>query len=440
MHVLRRGCSCPSSCCRTCVVRIGDFIRRRAVPSRPPGRATGRSRLQLVIMAAIAVIARRWPLDCSAGSEAMSGTGCGCGDRGVVHERRGRPRSRQLRAARRPGAQARLALRALLAVLRPGRRNRAHAVRRSLHARLLARHGGRSCSSAAGWMFVLRPGIPPYARRTVLGSVYFAACWCWSARWSAAARGSGSSPGSDTSHALMFLPGRWRLAGRCGRGGARRDVPDRRAASARQRAAVSPAAWCSSRSTSGSAGAHLLRRCRRSRTQRGSDHRRVERDQPAAAGDDGRERRAACAAAGAGPGGRRARRAAAAGPGDPRHPRAGADRHRHPAPGRRAAAVRPGRLAPPRRQRDRAGPGEPVEARRSVHALAARGAGDGAAARGAGRRGRAVVGADGRRRRVVDHHRHAPAAARRRSRSRCCGPRRRRWPTSPSTRRPPGSG
>ena len=65
-------------------------------------------------------------------------------------------------------------------------------------------------------------------------------------------------------------------------------------------------------------------------------------------------------AAGAGARGRRARRTAAHGARDPRHDRPRPDRHRHPARGGRAGERPTRRLAAARRQRDPAGPREPV--------------------------------------------------------------------------------
>ena len=166
-----------------------------------------------------------------------------------------------------------------------------------------------------------------------------------------------------------------------------------------------------------------------------ADHRRAGRGQRQAGGGDGRERRAARPAARPGPGGRRPGRAPADGPRDPRHPGPGPDRHRHPAPGGRAGR-RPApatgagtSTTPPQLARESLS-----EARRSVQALRPEPLEDGPAAGGAGRGGRALVGA-ARGPRPRSPPPAPPGRCTRRSRSRCCAPPRRRWPTWPGTPR-----
>ena len=139
------------------------------------------------------------------------------------------------------------------------------------------------------------------------------------------------------------------------------------------------------------------------------------------------------AAARPGPGGRGLRRAAADGAGDPRHPGPGPDRDHHPAAGGRAGARGPGRTAAgTSRAAHQLARESLTEARRSVHALRPQPletARLGEALAEVAERWSALHGVPAS---VTTTGR--PGRCRRTSRSRCCGPRRRRWPTWPSTR------
>ena len=170
---------------------------------------------------------------------------------------------------------------------------------------------------------------------------------------------------------------------------------------------------------------------------------RARRGKPAAGGDDRGERGPAPAAARPGAGGRHARRAAADGAGDPRHARPGAHRDRTQLQAAEQAAARtPDEPAGWRRHVDaatQAGAGQPRRGPPVSGRAAARAARGLPAERGAGGRGRALVGPE-RDPGAGHHHRHGAAESTRRPNSRCSARRRRHWPTWPGTRARAGSG
>ena len=317
-------------------------------------------------------------------------------------------------------------------------------VRRSEHcaADRLRRRPGPLCVLAAAWMlwmFTLHPAwrVPPAGDGGVLHR----------ADRDHGAPGASGSPGSGssrfTSYFYVFAVLRLAVAAaRRGRGGrAGRHLAGLRREQGHRSAACSSTSIIVAVNVASRCASHLVRHrsrqaerpARQALDELSEANRRLEATLAENAGLH-------AAAAGPGPGGRDPGRAAADGPGDPRHPGPGTDRDHHPAAGGRAGqpTTRPGgagtstaatrlareSLSEARRSVDALRP-EPLETGRLSEALADVAAPLVGPARDPG------PGHDDR---------HGPADAARRPSSRCCAPRRRRWPTWPSTRRRPGSG